>query len=186
MAIHFIRQSSLIIALTLASAGCAIFFESPGTALAQAAERGDIAQIKALIVAGADPNQYDASGQTALHWAARGGHPIGPHRCRGEGAERAAVVATLIELGARPNLVDRRATIPGGASGWTALHIALHHEQFQSAAVLLKAGADPNIRSQQGTSVMSMAADEGAPRDLLDLLIEKGFDAQKAESPTRR
>lgn len=147
--------------------GCAGFMDAPGTPLARAAHRGDVAEIRALVAAGANPNEYDASSQTPLHWAARGGHPIGPHDCRGEAADRPGVVAILIELGADANAVDRRAPIPGGTSGWTPLHIALHHEQFRTAAQLLERGADPAIRSAQGKSVMSLASDEDAPKELL-------------------
>jgi uncharacterized protein len=182
---RFIRQSSLFVTIAL-SAGCAMFFEEPGTTLAYAAHRGDIASIRALIKNGADPNEYDATGQTALHWAARGGHQPGPHSCRGEAPGRPDVVSLLIDLGADPNATDHRGSIPGGSSGWTPLHIAMHHEQFATAARLLDRGANPNIRSRQGTSVMSMAADEGAPKELLEQLLDKGFDPRRAAIPERR
>jgi ankyrin repeat protein len=172
-----------MIASLALTAGCAMVFQSPGTPLAEAAHRGDIAAIKALVAAGANPNEYDPTGQTALHWAARGGHRLGPHRCQGEDAARPDVLSALIDLGADPNAIDRRTSIPGGSSGWTALHVALHHEQFKSAARLLIRGASANIRTRQGTSVMAMAADEGAPRELLELMIEKGFDARAATIP---
>ncbi len=134
----------------------------------------------ALVKAGADINAPDALGGTPLHWAARGGHAIGPHRCHGEAADRPAVIAALLDLGANPNLRDRRPRIPGASSGWTPLFVALHHEQFQTAAVLLEHGADPNIRSDQGMSVMEVASAEGAPRDLIELILAKGFDPQLA------
>ena len=181
-----VSRLTLAVAAALGASSCAIFFEEPGTALAEAAHRGDIATMRTLVAAGADANAYDASGQTALHWAARGGHPFGPHRCRGEAADRPAVISALIDLGADPNAIDHRGSIPGGSSGWTPLHIALHHEQSATAARLLERGADPNIRSQQGMSVMSMAADEGAPVRLLTELLAKGFDPRKASIPQRR
>ena len=59
------------------SAGCAFFMEQPGTPLARAAHQGNLDQIRELMAAGANPNEYDASSQTALHWAARGGHDSG-------------------------------------------------------------------------------------------------------------
>ncbi len=186
MSFRFMLQSSLIMAALAPALGCAMFFQAPGTPLAEAAHRGDIAAMKALVADGADPNEYDATGQTALHWAARGGHQLGPHRCKGEDVPRPDIVSALIDLGADPNAVDRRRSIPGGSSGWTPLHVALHHEQFKTASRLLERGANANIRTSQGRSVMAMAADEGAPRDLLELMIEKGFDARKTIVPVAR
>jgi ankyrin repeat protein len=133
-----------------------------------------------LVKQGADANARDALGGTPLYWAARGGHALGPHRCRGEAEGRPAVIAALVELGADPNLQDQRPRIPGGSSGWTPLFVALHHEQFKSAAVMLEHGADPNIRSDQDMSVMEMASGEGAPRELIELIMAKGFDPQLA------
>ena len=86
----------------------------------------------------------------------------------------------LIDLGADVNAVDRRGAIPGGSSGWTPLHVALHHEQFATAARLLERGANPNIRSHQGASVLAMAADEGAPKTLLEQILARGFDPRQA------
>jgi len=172
------RMISILLS-TLLSASCAFFFESPGTPLAQAAHRGDVAAIQALLASGANPNEFDASGQTPLHWAARGGHRLGPHDCRGEAAARPDVISALVDGGANLDLTDRRGAIPGGSSGWTPLHVALHHEQFQTAARLLERGADPNIRSDQGRTVMAVAAEEGAPAALLKDLLAHGFDPQK-------
>jgi ankyrin repeat protein len=175
---RFILQSSLIAAIA-AGAGCTMFFERPATALHQAAARGDIAGIRALVAAGADVNEADHQGATALYWASRGGHPIGPHQCRGEAAGWPLVIAALLDLGADPDQQDRRPRGLGRSSGWTPLIVALHHEQFASAALLLHRGADPNIRTDQGLSVIEVAAVEGAPRELIALIVEKGFDPQR-------
>jgi ankyrin repeat protein len=165
-------RQAIVTTACLALGGCAVFTQVPGTPLAHAAHEGNVQEIRRLVSAGADPNEYDASGQTALHWAARGGHPLGPHQCQGQAADRADVVATLIDLGANANLTDRRARIPGGASGWTPLHIALQHEQFAIAERLLARGADPRIRSHDGMTVMAMAANEGAPKQLLVSILQ--------------
>jgi uncharacterized protein len=182
---RFVLQSSLIVAAIVCT-GCLNFFEAPGTPLAEAAHRADVAAVRTLIAQGADPNAFGPDGQTALHWAARGGCPIGPHRDTPEAGDRLLVVATLLDLGADPDLVDRRRTIPGGSSGWTSLHMALRHEQFRTAALLLERGADPNILSQQRQSALAMAANEGAPTELLHLLLARGFDAKMARRPPRR
>src|SRR5262245_45825906 len=43
--------------------------------LANAAMRGDVAQVEALLKAGADVNEAQGDGMTALHWAAERGDP---------------------------------------------------------------------------------------------------------------
>ena len=183
MIINFVIRSSLLVAVTT-TAACSIFWEVPATPLQDAAWRGDVAAVKQLVKDGADMNAADDMGATALYWAARGGHPLGPHRCEGEDPGRPAVVAALLELGANPNIQDRRPKGFGRSSGWTPLFVALHHEQFDSARVMLEHGADPNILSDQGTSVVTVAANEGAPKELITLMLEKGFDPQKTRRRT--
>ncbi len=179
------RHVLIVLPFALLATGCAFFWEEPGTPLAKAAHAGNVEVIRSLIASGANPNEFDATGQTTLHWAARGGHPIGPHNCRGEGPGRADVVAALIDLGADINAADHRGAIPGGSSGWTPLHVALHHEQFATAARMLERGANPNIRSHQGTTVMTMAAQEGAPAAVLKDLLARGFDPKQAKTPAQ-
>ena len=169
---NFVLRSSLF-AATLAVAGCAAFWEVPSAPLHTAAWQGDVAAIRKLVQNGADVNLADDAGATALYWAARGGHRMGPHQCGVEAINRPEVIATLVELGANPNLQDRRPKGFGRASGWTPLFVALHHQQFKSAAVLLEKGADPNIRSDQGMSAMDMARVQGAPKELVDLMVAK-------------
>ena len=162
----------------MAAAGCASFWDVPATPLHEAAWRGDVAAIRQLVKDGANVNAVDDLGGTSLYWAARGGHRLGPHRCQGEEDNRPEVIAALIELGANPNVQDRRPKGFGRASGWTPLFVALHHGQFKSATVLLEQGADPNIRSDQDMSSMEVATAEGAPKELIDLMVAKGYRAK--------
>jgi ankyrin repeat protein len=164
-------RHAIVASVCAVMSGCAAFMHEPGTPLARAAHEGNIEQVRALVAAGADPNEYDASLHTPLHWAARGGHPLGPHRCQGEAADRSDVVGALIDAGADVNAVDRRVALLAGSSGWSPLHIALHHEQFKTAARLLERGAHANARSRQGKTVLAMAADEGAPKELLETIV---------------
>ena len=174
----FIIRSSLLIT-SLALTSCAMFFEVPATPLQHAAWQGDVAAIHSLVKSGVSVEEPDDMGSSPLFWAARGGHAFGPHQCHGEDATRPEVIRTLLELGANPNVQDNRPKGFGRASGWTPLFVALHHEQFKSAAVLLEHGADPNILSDQGMSAMQVATGEGAPRELIELMLAKGFDPEK-------
>ena len=170
-AIYSIWQSTLLFLTAAALTSCTSFLERPGTLLGEAAHQGHLAEIRRLVALGTDPNAFDASGQTALHWAARGGHLLGPHTCRRDVAGRAEIVDALLDLGADINAIDRRATIPGAASGLTPLHVALHHQQFAIAARLLHRGANTGIRTGQGQTVLSLAEEAGAPKELLAQLI---------------
>jgi ankyrin repeat protein len=184
MVVNFVLRSSLFTAIA-ASTACSIFWDVPSTPLSEAAWRGDVPAIRQLLNDGADINATDDMGATALHWAARGGHRPGPHRCDGEDAARPEVMAALVALGADPNVQDRRPKGFGRSSGWTPLFVALDHQQFRSARVLLEHGADPNLLTDQGLSVMAMAAGEGAPREMIALLLEKGFDPQATRRATK-
>ncbi|MEP6782718.1 MAG: ankyrin repeat domain-containing protein [Acidobacteriota bacterium] len=176
---NFVLRSALFFAVTSGSIGCAMFWDVPGSPLDAAAARGDVPAIRQLVTSGADVNAADDMGATALYWAARGGHRVGPHRCGDEADGRPGVLAALLDLGANPNVQDRRPQGFGRASGWTPLMVALHHQQFKSARLLLERGADPNILSDQGMSVMTMASAERAPQDLMSLIVAKGFAADR-------
>jgi ankyrin repeat protein len=165
-------KSALIVGCALALSACGLLYQSPPTALADAAWRGDVATVRKLVAEGADINELSGA---ALQLAARGGHPIGPHRCGAEDAGRPAVIAALLDLGANPNQRDGRAPTPGGSSGWTPLFVALHHRQFKTAALLLERGANPTLKSDQGMTVMDMAKVEGAPSALLNLIEMKSL-----------
>jgi ankyrin repeat protein len=103
---------------------------APVTPLALAAHQGDEKAVRALIAAGADPNEIDGFGFTPLAWAARGGQPLRPHVCSPQDERHLATVRALLELGADPTIPDRQ--------GWLPERIARHHKQDASAALLAK------------------------------------------------
>jgi ankyrin repeat protein len=160
---RFVIQSSLLIA-ALFAAGCSLIYTEPGDPLSRAAFAGDLAQVRQLIAAGAPPNQ-------ALQWAARGGHPAGPHRCRYELPERDAIVRALLDAGANVDVRDGRRPTPGGSSGWTPLHQALHHGQYRIALALLERGANPDAKSDQGMTPTDMARIGHAPEAVMQQLL---------------
>src|SRR4051812_2852802 len=95
--------------------------------LHDAANKGDVGQIRQLVATGADLGERDAFGTpfTPLHHAAARGHP--------------EAVTVLLELGADPNAL--------AGDGSTALHWAAARGDRESVALLLAKGADPNIEN---------------------------------------
>ena len=101
-----------------------------------AARDGDDARVRCWLDAGADPNERDQHGATALMNAAAGGHT---------GAAR-----LLIERGADPNLATRR-------DGATALMMAAYRGHADMVRLLLAKGADPNARNDNDQTPLSLA-----------------------------
>src|SRR5918996_2102639 len=91
--------------------------------VADAAMKGDREAVRTLLKQGADVNQPQGDGMTALHWAATGGH--------------ADLVETLLYAGA-----NVRATTRLGA--YTPLHLASQNGHAAIVGALVKAGADVN------------------------------------------
>src|SRR4029450_8632258 len=87
--------------------------------IADAAMRGDRADVLAMIKQGADVNAPQGDGVTALHWAARHGD--------------AQLVTALVAAGANP-----RATTRFGA--YTPLHLAAERGSAAIAKALVAAG----------------------------------------------
>jgi hypothetical protein len=94
------------------------------TELLAVVRAGDLARLKALLKAGAQPNAADRRGERALPLAVRAG--------------RMEIARTLLEQGADP---DAR-----GADGTTPLAIVALSGNARIARLLLKAGADPHRR----------------------------------------
>jgi uncharacterized protein len=126
--------------------------------LVQAAQRGDTQTVKALLSHGADPNQKDASGLTALILSVRAG--------------AAPAVDMLLRHGADPNL-------RAGVNGWTPLMHAVHRNQLGAARALLDAGAQVDNRGRSAETALMMAAGYGYT-PLVELLLERGADPRAA------
>lgn len=91
------------------------------TALMFAARVGDLASAKLLVAAGANVNDADAWGVSAMVFAAHSGY--------GE------LVEFLLEKGADPNVAE---------AGFSALHAAIMRRDEKMVSALLAHGADPN------------------------------------------
>lgn len=114
------------------------------TPLLFAARQGDIETARVLIAAGADANDAEASGVSALVMAAHSGHgPLGIY---------------LLEQGADPNSAD---------AGYTALHAAVLRSEVELVAALLEHGADPNAVLEHGTPGRRFSADYSLRHQLI-------------------
>jgi len=105
---------------------------------------GDSAQVRNLLAAGANPNQLDEAGDTALHVAALQGH--------------LDVVNALLEGGADANAKDAR--------GWTPIFKAAYNHELDCGfapvvQALIDAGADVNARIFFGLTPLMLAAGGG-------------------------
>jgi ankyrin repeat protein len=155
----------------------AVYRDPDTTPLMIAAERGDSGIVCLLLDAKADPNPKTTNGYSALLWAIWSDQAdlvklLLAHRADAnarkdgipllETALRStnAVFAAMIE--AKPDLNARN------AKGRTALHHAVQSGLVEKAEMLLAAGADPNIRDNDGLTPLdllkSMASASSLPR----------------------
>ena len=128
--------------------------------LLQAAQQGDSQALQALLSQGADPNQKDAGGFTALILSARAGS--------------VSAVEALLRHGADPNL-------RGGVNDWTPLMHAVHKNQLAAAQALLDGGAQVDSRGRSSETALMMAAGYGYT-PIVEMLLERGADP-RAETP---
>ncbi len=133
-------------------------FSPAGTLLLDAVLGGDIAAVRATLAEGADANERDSDGTTALHHAARLG-----------GLE---IADQLIAAGAE---VDA-----GTRYGITPLALAAASGGAELVTRLLAAGADPGATSREGQTVLMNAALNGTPA-MIETLLSHGANVNAAE-----
>ncbi|HET9195953.1 MAG TPA: ankyrin repeat domain-containing protein [Vicinamibacterales bacterium] len=128
--------------------------------LVDAAERGNLAEIQALVKKGADINAARVDGLTALHAAVY--------------ADRLDIVDVLLAAGAKAAATDRY--------GVTPLYLAAVNGNADIVRRLIDAGADPNATDAGGETVLMTAARTGSPA-ALRVLLERGarVDAKEPE-----
>jgi ankyrin repeat protein len=165
--------------------------------VADAAMRGDVAAVRALIAQKADVNAPQNDGATALHWAVYKGNKelvgllvragANPKAANREGSTPlwlasingdAAIIAGLLEAGA-----DANEKLPLGR---TPLMIAARTGNVDAIKTLLDNGADVNAKeTQRGTTALMWAADEGHAA-AVKLLIDRGADITAKSNPAPR
>ena len=126
------------------------------TDLWNASYGGDVARVRELLEAGAEPDAIkDHDGRTGLFWAGERGH--------------SHVVAELLRAGADPNNIDD--------NGGTALHEAVRRSNNIQAdgviSLLIEAGANLEIKDNNGYTPL-MRANEYGNQHVVSHLVEEG------------
>lgn len=132
---------------------------APVAPVADAAMRGDLATVRALLSKGVDVNAAQGDGMTALHWAAN----------RGD----VSLVSVLLRAKA-----SVKATTRIGA--YTPLHIASQGGNAPVVKALLGAGADARAITTEGATALHLAA-MGGDSVVITALAAAGGDVNAAE-----
>jgi ankyrin repeat protein len=128
--------------------------------VADAAQRGDRATVRAALARKADVNVAQIDGSTALHWAVE--------------RDDLEMAELLIRAGARVAARTRE--------GVTPLQLAATNGSAPMIDRLLKAGADPNAAlTPAGDTAVMMAARTGKP-DAIRALVEAGANVNAKET----
>lgn len=155
---HAIRWIRWAAAVSLAFSHMAAEVAAAGD-LADAAMRGDTAAVAALLDGGANVDEPQSDGATALHWAVYGDQPD--------------LTALLIDAGADVAARNR--------AGVTPLSLAAETGNSSMVERLLDAGADPGETLSNGETALMMAARTGDVATI-ELLIERGAEIDAREN----
>lgn len=156
------RRFGLHVFVAVVVSAIAVAAQGPVSApVADAASRGDLTAVQALLKQGADASAAQGDGMTALHWAAD----------RGD----AAMADMLVHAGANVAAGTR-------VGHYTPLHLAARQGHTAVVRVLLAGGADPSAKTVPGgTTPLHLAASSGDV-DTVTALIDKGADVNARES----
>ena len=172
-----------------AAAALLALVAGPDAPVADAAMRGDLAAVRALLAEGEDVNGALGDGMTALHWAAVKG--------RLDVAEVLIAAGADLEAGTRlgghtplhaasraahPTLVEMLLRAGGDAAaatstGATALHFAAASGSAAAVEALARHGADPNVREPEWGQTPLMFAAAAGRASAVRALLDAGADA---------
>ena len=150
------RIKTAIVTVVMVAVPCiCVMRAADKSAVADAAERGDAAAVRALLARAADVGDAQGDGMTALHWAAEHGD--------------AALASLLLTAGANVRATTR-------LGGYVPLHLASAAGSASTIKTLAAAGADVNARTTTGATPLMLAAASGAA-DAVTALLELSADA---------
>jgi ankyrin repeat protein len=130
--------------------------ESP---LIASSRLGHLPVVTALLDAGADVNQVEGGGRTAIYWAAFKGDT--------------EIINLLLDRGADPNIAEQ--------DGYTPLIIAKSKGQYPAMTLLLERGADLNKADNKGRTLLHWASLTGNEK-WINILLEKGADINQEDN----
>lgn len=137
------------IAGILIASGLSITY-AVGSTLPDAMQKGDVEQLTKLLESGADPNEAQSDGTTAIIWSAYHTNP--------------QAIKLLLEKGAHPTTKNQ--------FGVHAISIACQNGDLESTKLLIDAGADPNGTLEGGETLLHSAARNGNEK-LVQYLLDK-------------
>jgi len=150
-----LRMVLMMLALVV-TAGAARGANPP---LIEAVRHQDTQTMQQLLNDGIDPNEQQADGATALHWAAY--------------QEDVNMLTALIEAGADVNIVNRL--------GASSLYLAAKSGNAELIGRLLEVGANPNLSLQIGETPLMTAARAGTAEGVR-YLLDAGADVNPSEN----
>jgi hypothetical protein len=103
--------------------------------LIDAAVSGDVTEVRRMVAAGADVNELNEYGNSALHLIALGG--------------TVEMVKALVELGADKNAL--------GVGGGTPLHVAAMGGKVETVKLLAQLGAEPGVKNVHEETPLQMS-----------------------------
>lgn len=133
----------------------------PESPVADAAMRGDVDRVSALLREGADVNAAQGDGMTALHWAAEQGN--------------ASLAEILVNAGAHVHVVTR-------VGDYTPLHLAAKAGAGEVIDVLVKAGAHVGARTSTGGATPLHFAAASGNVAAVTTLLDHGSEVDTREA----